>query len=78
MTVRLMIARPLPGLVGESRRVCHLFPLVAGAAIPAQLTAYCGAEFAIATLEKFDKPAGMPCEACLRKARPVPQDGAEE
>ncbi|MGW4529212.1 hypothetical protein [Amycolatopsis sp. NPDC004378] len=34
MTTGLIIARPLPGTVGETRRVVHLFPLPADAAMP--------------------------------------------
>ncbi|MEU3274503.1 hypothetical protein ABZ639_26975 [Saccharomonospora sp. NPDC006951] len=64
MTVRLIIARPLPGTVGETRRMAHVFPAPEAAA--EMLVAYCGSRFATGSVELLDaKPTGMPCERCL-------------
>jgi hypothetical protein len=76
MTVRLFIARPLPGTVGETRRVSHLFP-VPDEPSPARLSAYCGADFSPGELELLDRPAGMPCVLCLRAA-PMPADELDQ
>jgi len=68
MTVRLIIARPLPGTVGETRRVVHVFPLRPHDVVPEQLTAYCGESFGRGQLELLDRPGGMPCVSCLRRS----------
>ncbi|MEV0070829.1 MULTISPECIES: hypothetical protein [unclassified Amycolatopsis] len=68
MTVRMIIARPLPGTVGETRRVVHLFPLPADATMPDRLTAYCDATFGPHELELLERPVGMPCVLCLRRS----------
>ncbi|MEU6643198.1 hypothetical protein ABZ863_11665 [Saccharomonospora sp. NPDC046836] len=65
MTVRLIIARPRSGVVGETRRVVHLFPYPD--APPEQLMAYCGATFGPGTLDQLDGIRGMPCELCLAR-----------
>lgn len=71
MTVRLVIARPLPGTVGESRRVVHVFPILVDETTPERLTAYCGAAFGPGELELLERPVGMPCVTCLHRA-PTP------
>lgn len=68
MTVRLIIARPLPGTVRETRRVVHVFPLPPDDVVPDQLTAYCGESFGRGQLELLDRPVGMPCVSCLRSS----------
>ena len=68
MTIRLVIARPLPGTVGETRRVVHVFPFPIDGAVPDRITAFCGVDFGPGELELLDKPSGMPCVACLRHA----------
>lgn len=68
MTARLFIARPLPGTVGESRRVVHVFPLLPEEAAPERLTAYCGETFRPGELELLDRPVGMPCVSCLHRS----------
>lgn len=60
------IGRPLPGTVGETRRVAHLFP--APRHYPARLTAICGQRFWSGDLEWMNEPRGMPCEICLARA----------
>lgn len=59
----LLIGRPLPGTVGETKRVAHLFP--EPEQYPARLRALCGAEFYSADLEWLGRITGMPCERCL-------------
>lgn len=59
-----LLARPLPGVVGETRRVVHLAGLTANG----RVTGLCGASFATADVEILDHIAGMPCEVCLSRA----------
>jgi hypothetical protein len=66
MTARMIIARPLRGTVGESRRVVHVFPVPAEETTPERLTAYCGEAFGPGELELLERPVGMPCVTCLR------------
>jgi hypothetical protein len=68
VTTRLIIARPLPGTVGETKRVCHLFQAPPDGIRPEKLSAYCGAEFGPGELELLDRPMGMPCVSCLGQA----------
>lgn len=75
MTVRLFIARPMPGVVGETRRVVHVFPLWPDGTVPQRVTALCGAEFGHGQLELLDQPAGMPCERCLSCTPPTRELG---
>ncbi len=70
----LLIGRPLPGTVGETKRVTHLFP--SPKIYPARLRALCGATFHSSDLEWFDAPTGMPCTACLVRT-PGPVQPAE-
>ncbi|MEU5262440.1 hypothetical protein [Amycolatopsis sp. NPDC021455] len=71
MTVWLLFGRPLPGTVGESRRVVHVFEVPTGDKVPERLTAFCAASFGLGELELLDRPQGMPCESCLRRT-PTP------
>ncbi|NIH84481.1 hypothetical protein [Amycolatopsis granulosa] len=59
-----LLARPRSGLVGETHRVAHVFPLTAGQQ-PGLLVAYCGYSGRPGELDLLDRPAGMPCERCL-------------
>jgi hypothetical protein len=76
VTVRVFIARPLSGTVGETRRVAHVFPLPPQGAVTERVTAYCGADFGPGELELLDRPSGMPCVVCLRNM-PRPGGGLE-
>ncbi|TWP46083.1 hypothetical protein FKR81_37230 [Lentzea tibetensis] len=67
MTARLLFGRPLPGSVGEWRRVVHIFEVPAGNTLPERLTALCGTSFGPGELESLGRPTGMPCESCLRR-----------
>ncbi|MGH3438239.1 MAG: hypothetical protein ACRDRN_17455 [Sciscionella sp.] len=69
MRAPLFMARPLPGTVGETRRVVHLFRVPSDGAVPDRLTAVCGMTFGPGELELLDGPRGMSCESCLRFAR---------
>lgn len=71
MTAPVLLARPLPGTVGETRRVVHLFPMSEG--IAERLTALCGTTFLLGDLEALNCPRGMPCTACLTRA-PMPRE----
>lgn len=68
MTAPLLIARPLPGTVGERHRVAHLVPIPSGEELPEHLTAYCGADLRTCDLELLPVLRGMPCEPCLLRA----------
>ncbi|WP_328610383.1 hypothetical protein OG943_15025 [Amycolatopsis sp. NBC_00345] len=70
MTARIMLGRPWPGTVGESQRVLHVFP--EPEQYPWHITAYCGVTYWSGDLEWFDRPAWMPCTACLA-AVPLPR-----
>ena len=56
------------GVVGESRRTCHLVLIAAVESIPGSLTALCGEEFFAGQADLLADPAGMPCERCLAQA----------
>ncbi|WP_092534073.1 hypothetical protein [Amycolatopsis arida] len=68
MTVRMLYARPLPGVVGETRRITHAFPAPSGDEDPEQVTPLCGAEFAAQDLEPLTAVSGAPCESCIASA----------
>ncbi|GAA1253233.1 hypothetical protein GCM10009676_45390 [Prauserella halophila] len=68
MTDGVMLARPVHGLVNESQRVSHLFPIPATQTPPHRITALCGASFGPGQLERLDHPSGMPCEHCLSRS----------
>ncbi|WP_317493837.1 hypothetical protein [Haloechinothrix sp. LS1_15] len=75
MGVRLLIARPVAGTVGETRRVAHVLPAPQpGEPLPLRLVAFCGAVFGPDELELMDGPGGMPCERCLAR---IPPPGRE-
>lgn len=76
MTGPVFLGRPLPGVVGETRRVCHVFPVPPEGERPAALVALCGAKFGAAQLELLDGPRGMPCELCLRAIPTPPEIGS--
>ncbi|WUV58029.1 hypothetical protein OG371_12310 [Amycolatopsis sp. NBC_01480] len=73
MTVRLLLARPLPGTVGETRRVVHVFEVPPENTTPEQLIALCGSAFGPGQLELLDRLRGMPCESCLRRTPTDPE-----
>lgn len=68
---QLVALRLLPGVVGETKRLCHI------AAIPQRvpetdpLTAYCGTRIWRNQAEILPVPRGMPCEVCLAQV-PTP------
>ena len=64
----LALVRLRHGVVGESRRVCHVLPVPAGPAIPARLTALCGEVIVPGEAEVLDGVCGMPCHPCLMAA----------
>jgi hypothetical protein len=68
MTVRIFIARAIPGSIGETRRVSHIFQLPPDGETPESLTAYCDASFVPGELELLDGPTGTPCVSCLKSS----------
>lgn len=60
---RIVLAQPVSGVVGGSRRMTHVFVTVTGPS--SRLTALCGQRFEFGTVEFLDTVAGMPCERCL-------------
>lgn len=72
MTVRSILARPLTGPVGETKRVRHLFPAPSEETSPARLAAFCGAEFGPGELERLDAPQGMLVQRSARSSVSVP------
>jgi hypothetical protein len=66
----LAMVRFRRGVVGESRRVCHLIPVPSGP-VPAQLTALCGESIFPGEAEVLDGLRGMPCHACLMESAPA-------
>jgi hypothetical protein len=67
-----VVGRPAPGLVGETRRSAHLFPLSPGMVLYGSMVARCGAELPLPDIEWLNLGAGMPCECCLALSEPAP------
>ncbi len=68
----LALVRLRRGVVGESRRVCHLIP-VPDVPFSGALTALCGEPIRPADAEVLDGLRGMPCHPCLlRSTAPEP------
>ncbi|MEV4151107.1 hypothetical protein AB0J40_46170 [Amycolatopsis sp. NPDC049691] len=67
----LALVRLRRGVVGESRRVCHLIPVPAAGAVPARLTALCGEAIYPGDAEVLDGLRGMPCHRCLMESAPA-------
>lgn len=59
------------GVVGETRRVCHLVRIPDTGAPPATLHTLCGTAIAPGTAELLTGVTGMPCGPCWAKA-PLP------
>ncbi len=66
----LALVRLRRGVVGESRRVCHLIPVPTGP-VPEHLTALCGEAIFPGEAEVLDGLRGMPCHACLMESAPA-------
>jgi hypothetical protein len=54
-----------PGVVGESRRTCHLVPVPKAGMAPDALVALCGQRFAPGQAALLDGLSGMPCIGCV-------------
>jgi hypothetical protein len=61
----LLLGRLRPGMVGESRRVVHVFLLALDIPRDTTLTARCGETLAVGDMQWLSEIAGMPCERCL-------------
>jgi hypothetical protein len=66
----LALVRLRRGVVGESRRVCHLIPVPTGP-VPEYLTALCGEAIHPGEAEVLAGLRGMPCHACLMENAPA-------
>ncbi|MFJ9787751.1 hypothetical protein ACIRSS_49820 [Amycolatopsis sp. NPDC101161] len=67
----LAVVRLRRGVVGESRRVCHLIPVPAAGQVPDRLTALCGEAIFPGDAEVLDGLRGMPCHRCLMESAPA-------
>lgn len=56
------------GIVGETKRSCHLVPAPEAEAVPEFLIALCGQKFAPDTCDLLELFQGMPCEQCVALA----------
>ncbi|GLY68691.1 hypothetical protein [Amycolatopsis taiwanensis] len=66
-----VIGRPAPGVVGETRRCAHLFPLSPGMVLYGSMVSHCGAELFLTDIEWLGLGSGMPCECCLALSEPA-------
>ena len=64
----VVVVRLRHGVVGETKRVCHVVPVPERGHIPAELTALCGEPILPAQAEVLDRVCGMPCETCLARS----------
>jgi hypothetical protein len=53
------------GVVGETRRTCHLVLITVVDRIPGSLTTLCGEQIFAGQADLLADPVGMPCERCL-------------
>jgi hypothetical protein len=65
----LLAVRFRRGVVGETRRTCHLVPTPDLDVVPEALEALCGQTFPPGSCELLDAFAGMPCMSCVAEAR---------
>jgi hypothetical protein len=63
----VVFARYRPGIVGETRRVCHVITLPDDDTMPESVSALCGQSFPPGVLEQLPAWAGLPCVACTLK-----------
>lgn len=56
------------GVVGETKRCCHLVPAPETDAVPEALIALCGQKFAPGTCDLLEIFTGMPCTVCVALA----------
>lgn len=62
------VVRYRRGVVGETRRVCHVVPIPPADLVPDELGALCGVRLRRGEAEWLPSLAGMPCERCLATA----------
>lgn len=67
----LALVRLRRGVVGESRRVCHLIPIPVDQPAPTHLTALCGEQVYPGQAELLDRICGMPCQSCVLQSSPL-------
>jgi hypothetical protein len=61
----IVFGRVLPGRIGESRRVVHVFELASQVTPEGTLSACCGEELDLGDLQWLPAMLGMPCEFCV-------------
>ncbi|WP_232376173.1 hypothetical protein [Amycolatopsis aidingensis] len=66
----LAVVRPRPGVVGESKRVCHVVPIPESGRSAGPLAALCGEPVVPAEVEVLPQLSGMPCELCVANSTP--------
>ena len=66
--VPVALVRFRRGVVGETKRVCHIVPLPTHHEIPDVLTAFCGTEIGPGQADILPRITGMPCEWCIARA----------
>lgn len=64
----LLLVRFKSGVVGETKRVCHLVPTPEVDTAPDVLTALCGTEIRPGEADLLPRIMGMPCESCMARA----------
>lgn len=64
----LLLVRFKRGVVGETKRVCHLVPVPETDTAPEVLTAYCETDIRPGEADLLPRIGGMPCELCMARA----------
>lgn len=62
------VVRLRQGVVGESRRVCHVVPIPEDRAVPGHLTALCGTDIYPGQADVLPGLVGMPCDGCMTRS----------
>jgi hypothetical protein len=68
MNAPLWYVRFRPGVVGETRRVCHCVPVPTDDEVPTNLNTLCQTTIRPGEAELLNEPVGMPCTTCLMQA----------
>jgi hypothetical protein len=62
------VVRLRQGVIGESRRVCHVVPIPENRAVPGHLTALCGTDIYPGQADVLPDLTGMPCDVCMARS----------
>lgn len=74
---RIVFARYRAGMVGETRRVSHVFRLPAGDELPDAVESLCSQRFPAGVLESVPPWSGTPCMACTLRIPTGSESGVE-